>query len=69
MKIILITLASFALLPFALPAIMVFVVMASLIAYWLVPILWVTAVVFVVLKLWRRYLGTMGMGNNRIGDC
>lgn len=51
MKTLLLTVGIFALLPFALPAILVSVLIVATIAYWLVPVLWVLAAVFVIAKI------------------
>lgn len=69
MKTLLMTLGAFALLPLALPAILVFVVVAALSLYWLVPVLWTVAAVYVIVKLvrWFRNNGALAMGGSRDG--
>lgn len=53
MKTLLMAVAAFALLPFALPAIMVTVVIAAGLIYYLAPALWLVAVIFVFAKGYR----------------
>lgn len=58
MKTALMVIAAFALLPFALPAIVVAVVIVAGLTYYLAPALWLAAVIFVTVKgirIWKSW--------------
>jgi uncharacterized membrane protein YgcG len=53
MKNVLMGLGIFALLPVALPAMVVGMVIVGALVYWLAPLLWLAAVAFIVHRAWK----------------
>jgi hypothetical protein len=69
MKTALMAVGLFALLPFALPAILVFVLIVAAVAHWLAPLIWLVAVVYFIAKLIQGYRREHGSGVVHLGSA